>query len=254
MPSDVPPLGPDEVRRLVEVLKPVLSEGAVLVGGQALVAYTETFALEDGLTTTRDIDLVGDAHVVDECARLLNGRSYHAGLDDHTPHTGIVVFRDSAGHERQLDVLHDLYALTNAEVRSTALRIGEILVLHPLLALEDKVAQLGALRRDSLAVHQARVAARATRALADRLLADDTLPQEERGRAVHRLNTRVFKLALARSGLEAYCVYGVDVLEAAVLQHPLLPSLAPVLDYPRRKAAVAVRRRRRRRIVERRRD
>ena len=60
MPSELPPLDPEEFARILEKLDPVLSTGAaIIVGGQALVAYSGAFGVDGGHDTTRDLDLLG---------------------------------------------------------------------------------------------------------------------------------------------------------------------------------------------------
>lgn len=243
MPSETPPLDPEEFARILEKLDPVLSTGAaIIVGGQALVAYSAAFGLDGGPDTTRDLDLLGDRSVARRCAELLGGRARLATIDDHTPHVGLVLFTDSHGYPRQLDVLHDLFGVTGEHVRESAIEIGHVLVVHPLLALKDKVAQLGVLRVDAIVVAQTRLAARATRALSRLILDDESVAPPLRRREALRLNTRVYELAMSRAGVRVYADFAVDVLDALIDDHPLLPAKTLEIDIPTRRARVTAKR------------
>lgn len=249
MSPDLPPLDPIEATRILDALAPVLESGdAVVVGGQALVALTAALELEDGLTASRDIDLLGGEDVVRRCADLLSGELRIATMDDYTNHAGIVLFQDSQGHRRQLDVLHDLYGVRGAKVREGAIEIGAVLVLHPLHALQDKLAQLGVLRTDEIAINQTRIAIDAVRELSVAILNDASEPPGARVRQALRLNTAVFNAALSRDGIRAHIDYDLEPLDALVADHTLLPTKTKVLDFPLRRARVEMKRARLRRM------
>ena len=244
MPSDsVPDLDAQDAEWILGKLRPLLGSGeAVLVGGQALLAWASALAVPIGLETTIDIDLLGGRDVVLSAATLLDGKARLATIDDHTPHAGIVLFRDRRGHERQLDVLHDLFGATASEVRASAVTVGATLLLHPFTALKDKTAQLGTLRTDEHTIRQAKAAVALTRALAIVALDRDEESHAVRRRQALRTNTAVYGLALTRPGIRAKCDYGVDVLAALVHDHPLLSARTREIDIPRRRERVAANR------------
>jgi len=246
--SEVPPLDPAEASRILKVLEPVLDEEqAVLVGGQALIVLADELGLEEDLFTSQDLDFVGNRRVVARCADLLGGEAKYPDRFDNTPHTGIVLFRDSQGYRRQLDVLSSLFAISGEDVRQRAIPIGDVLVLHPLQALQDKVAGLGRLRSDEMATRQAGVAVAAVRQFVCLLLDHEDVSEGDRMRQAHRINRAVFDLACGADGIRAYESFGVDVLGAVVEDHPLIPEAARTKDYPRRRARVDAKRDRLRR-------
>lgn len=200
------------------------------------------FDLDDGLTTSRDIDVLGDVDVVRRCAEALDGRAIKAGPDDLPTNAGIVLYTDADGWERQLDVLFNLYGVSGTKARETAIFLGGVLVLHPLQALEDKLWQLQRLRSDDVAIQQTRVAVAATRAFTRGVLNSDEIPN--RRRQALKLNKAVFRLAESRPGLHAYAVHGIEVLDAVEVKHRLIPDLARTLEFPRRRRNLARKRNR----------
>lgn len=105
-----PPLRHEEVQRILGLLEPLSADRSiVLVGGQAVAFWTrflqerssEIAALAP--LTSKDIDFEGSARAVQRTADLLGGRMRLASMDDHTPNTGIVIFVDADGIEREID-------------------------------------------------------------------------------------------------------------------------------------------------------
>jgi hypothetical protein len=107
-----PPLTVADTTALLERLGPVV-EKIVLVGGQALHVWAETYRdsapeLRDQVFTSKDVDFFGDARVAAEVAQALGGDLHAPSGDDATPNAAIVSFTDGAGHRREIDFLHSL--------------------------------------------------------------------------------------------------------------------------------------------------
>ena len=75
---------------------------------------------------SKDIDFVGGQKIVKHVAVLLGGDVKLATMDDHaTPNSGVILFKDSEGYERQLDFLDAPAGLRMDDVLETA-RLFEV--------------------------------------------------------------------------------------------------------------------------------
>jgi hypothetical protein len=133
-----------------------LDRDLVLVGGQAVNFWAFVYEgrvpalARAGPFASRDVDFCGDRRTVRQCAQRLGGRARVSTLDDATPNSGTVVFVDSAGVQRSLDILSAPFGLAASEVRDTAIAV-DILddagnttgvrfhVVHPVLSMESRV-------------------------------------------------------------------------------------------------------------------
>jgi hypothetical protein len=69
------------------------------------------------------VDFCGDRRIVRPCAQRLGGRARVSTLDEATPNSGTVVFVDSKGVQRSLDILSAPFGLAASEVRDTAIAV-----------------------------------------------------------------------------------------------------------------------------------
>jgi hypothetical protein len=76
-----------------------------------------------GPFASRDVDFCGDRRTVRQCAQRLGGHARVSTLDDATPNSGTVVFVDSKGVQRSLDILSAPFGLAASEVRDTAIAV-----------------------------------------------------------------------------------------------------------------------------------
>lgn len=165
-------------------------------------------------------------------------------MDVITPNTAVASFLDRDGYTRELDFIAQPLGLDADDVRETAFEVSlavpdgtEVMfwVMHPERCLRSRVANLGLPeKRGPLAIGQLRVAVLIVRAFG-RWLLDEGVPV----RIVYRLNERIGELATRKPRSHvAYFEYGVDVLDALVVDERLAPvHLARRLPQIRRFAA-----------------
>jgi hypothetical protein len=245
--AEKPPLQPDEVRRILRELAPLSEDRRIiLIGGQAVAFWAAFFRLaepasEAALFTSRDIDFEGAAQSARRAGELLRGQVKVPEIDRHTPNTGLVVFEDSDGVEREMDFLLAPYGLTAREVRDTAIRLNvakpgspevPVWVMHPERCMESRVHNVvGLKQRGRIAIDQLRRAIVCAKEFS-RYLLDESGEEADRVRAVLRLNERIFKKCLTvRAFRDVFFDYGVDPFDA-VLVDERLPEQFRTRRYP----------------------
>ncbi len=258
--AEKPPLRPEEVRRILRELAPLSEDRRViLIGGQAVAFWAaflrvEARIAEAKLFTSRDIDFEGAAQSARRAGELLQGRVRVPDIDRHTPNTGLVVFRDADGIEREIDFLSAPYGLTARDVRDTAIRLnvgdptrGEVpfWVMHPERCMESRVYNDAGLRQTgTIAIDQLRRSVACANAFSRYLLDEDSGDGEDRVRTVLRLNERVFRKCLSvRAFRDVYFDHGVDPFDA-VLVDDRLPERFHTRRYPQMVEQIEDRRRR----------
>ena len=207
----------------------------VLVGGQALNVWAETYVKEEPALsrqapfTSKDIDFQGDHQAARVCADRLNGTSYLGTLDDHSVNTGVVVYVDHRGDKRKIDFIESPLGLKADEVRRLAIPFDVLdpngqptgtrfLVLHPVHCLESRVYNTTVLpdhdRPKDLA--QLRASILVARHFLKHLLVQGLT------RDVHRLNERIFCFCLNNlRGREVVARFGIDPFEAVLVDDRL---------------------------------
>ena len=230
-----PPLRPEEVRRILRDLKPLSEQRhIILVGGQAVAFWAAFFELEDPakeekLFTSKDIDFEGAARSVRKAGELLRGEVRLATIDEHTPNTGVVLFKDSDGEERTADFLSAPYGLDARDVRDSALKIMvsdpdgaeqvPVWIMHPERCMESRVYNVVGLKQSGqIAMDQLKRSVVCAREFSRQILDDTDLGEAERIRAVLRLNERIYRKCLHdRSFRAVYLDHGVDPFEAVLV-------------------------------------
>jgi hypothetical protein len=224
-------------------VRPILAKVAdlerdlVLVGGQAVNFWASRYEARapelarEAPFTSKDIDFCGDQRVVRLAAERLGGRPRVATFDDATPNSGTVVFVDSAGAKRTLDVVSAPFGLDADEVHATALCVDinddagaptgvSFYVMHPVLCMESRTHNVVGLA-GSYDTEQGKRQLRASIVCAReflRDLLDGRMDADEPVRAVLKLNERVFRFATAdRHAMELYRVKGIDPADALVV-------------------------------------
>lgn len=237
----------DVLRKLRELVETRL----VLLGGQALNYWAEWYMsrgateLEEGAPyTSKDIDFYGGPNEARECAALLGGKAKLATLDDASPNTGVVCFRDSEGEEREIDFLRSSYGLKPGEVQKWKFVVEidheeelRFLVLHPVVLMKSRLMAAADLPGydSEQKLHQLRAAIICAREfLREALDLGET-------RAVLKWNTRIFRLAQSREALLVYRRHGIDAFEAA-LEDERLPEKSLTEHFPRMRRVLAGRR------------
>ncbi len=165
-----------------------------------------------------------------------------ASMDDHTPNTGIVLFVDADGIEREIDFIDQPLGLQARDVRDTAVRLliptdepgGEVgvWVMHPERCMESRIYNAQILRKtDALAVSQLQASVLCAREWSRYMLDDD--PSPERVRAVLRINERVFRKCIHDLHFGAAEInLDIDPFRAVLAEHEALPPRFQDLRYP----------------------
>ena len=243
-----PPLRHEEVQRILGLLEPLSADRSiVLVGGQAVAFWTRFLGERSSdiaafaPLTSKDIDFEGNARAVQRTADLLGARMRLASMDDHTPNTGIVLFVDADGIERELDFIDQPLGLRSRDIRDTAVRLiiptneagreATVWVMHPERCMESRIYNAQILHKtDELAMRQLEVSIVCAREWSRYLLADDASP--ERARAVLRINERIFRKCMRDMHFRAAELgLGIDPFDA-VLVDQALPAQFRERRYP----------------------
>jgi hypothetical protein len=211
----------EEVWQLLGQLGGVAPQ-VVLVGGQALAFWAHYYRAKLPAVlipyVTLDVDFLGTSADAKAFAdRVPGARLYVPSLDDHTPSSGRVVARNILGRTLEVDFLHSMAGLSEADVRRNAIEIqdpsGKLLVrvMHPLYCLESRVKNLVLLpaKRDRFGVAQAQLAVRVLRKHIARVAND-----AQGVRRALKLVERVGEIASSEPGKRCYVEHKVDVLKA----------------------------------------
>ncbi|HTB50259.1 MAG TPA: hypothetical protein VK701_04720 [Solirubrobacteraceae bacterium] len=244
-----PPLPEEEVARILGLLEPLsVDRSIVLVGGQAVTFWTRFLGEHSSEVgslapmASKDIDFEGSARTVRRAAELLTARMRLASMDDHTPSTGIVLFLDADGIEREIDFIDQPLGLRARDVRDTAVRLlvptresgGEVgvWVMHPERCMESRIYNAQVLgKTNALALRQLQASILCAREWSRYLLDDD--PSPERVRAVLRINERVFRKCIHDMHFRAAeTVLDVNLFQAVLVEHEALPSRFHEVRYP----------------------
>lgn len=256
---------------MLGLLEPLARDRSiVLVGGQA-VAFWSRFlrgtsndpALAQPLTS-KDIDFEGSSRAVRQAAGLLAGRARMPGLDHHTPNTGIVLFVDGDGIQREVDFVYEPLGLRARDVRDTAVQLlvpggdrnGEvpIWIMHPERCMESRIYNAQVLgKTGALAMRQLRASIACAREWSRFLLDEDPSRLAERVRAVLRINERVFRKSIKDQHFRSAALdLGVEPFDALLAGDDRLPSQFRERRFPQMQLQVEDRRARDRRARARR--
>jgi hypothetical protein len=236
--AEKPPLRPEEVERILRELEPLSRDRRiVLIGGQAVAFWAAFFELEEPsarekLFTSKDIDFEGASRTAREAADLLGGEARIPEMDHHTPNTGIVLFQDADGIQRELDFLGSPLGLRAQDVRDTAveMRVSNpegpsvpIWVMHPERCMESRICNVMDLGQSGpIAMEQLRQSITCTREYSKRILQLRSIEKKDRIRAVLRLNERIFRRCHRdRRFRDIVLDHGVDPFEAVLLDSRL---------------------------------
>jgi len=205
---------PRQIRPLLEALS---YSDAVIVGGQAINLWSETYAKDEEPWislrpfTSRDLDALGSAAALVECSRHVQGEALFPQPGQKTVNTGklTVVIE---GQPVDADFLSEVKGLNNQEIRQTAKVMAwnelRLRLLHPILCVESKTVNLMRIEQEP-EERQDKKHLRLALANAREFLAEQT-----RNPATHpvlvRWAQRLRSLANDQLGLEAAQIHGID--------------------------------------------
>jgi hypothetical protein len=232
--DDPPP--PLSFRDIIRVLQRLQGLEVVLVGGQAVNHWAEHY-LRQGRAldlepvapfTSEDIDFKARRALVAECAQRLGGTAKLPTLDDSTVNSGIVIFKDDGGYQRQIDMLATIGGLDEDDVEKSARSVaplGEddplrVRVLHPERSMESRahnIVKLGG-RYDSEHGHNQ---FRASVSCAREYMLDLLDLGEDGVRAALNHAERVYKFVVSPLGLDVFERTGIDPFQAVAVDDRL---------------------------------
>lgn len=251
--SELPPLSLDEAERIISRIAPAVDEHRlVLIGGQALALWRAQLAAylpaKEHTVASRDIDFQGPRDALRNLAALLGGSARPTRSGERTLHAGLVVFRDSAGHERQLDVLSQPYGLRGESVAKNAPDLqlvgppGQVTVyvMHPVDVLRSRVANSTLPNKQTTRADEQLAAAVAIVPAYGRMLLDHGADP----RLVTNMNEAVFGLAHHNHQAIRLYLSGKADVAVAVLDDSRLPEAHRTVRLPQLRAQLATERER----------
>jgi hypothetical protein len=195
----------------------------VLVGGQAIETWGNFFQVSpptgDQAPLTEDTDFLGNRDDAKWLCKLLGKGETELILAkdfDPSPNSAIAYLQRPDGRILLIDFLHAIVGVTNEDIGKTAVRITvagcELKVLHPLLCLKSRLANLEKLstKRNTNGIMQAQWAINIVHAYLLNLLDRKDVAQRD----LIRQFTDVTELAEYGSGPYCFRNFGLDPLKA----------------------------------------
>jgi hypothetical protein len=200
------------------------SQGAVLVGGQALAFWIARFRIDISRGprpyVSADVDFLGFREHVAAFAAAIRGAAVYPPKRGSTALQGVVTKKSARGGGVEVDVLHKIVGLDANAVRRRALEVTHprdatlrFLVMDPVDCLASRIENLRQLadKKDDVSVWQAEKAILVCRAYVSELI------REASEHKAIKVATALFGLAGSAAGLQAHARYGLDLLEAIPL-------------------------------------
>ena len=224
----------------------------VLVGGQAIEIWGNFFKIlpptGDQAPLTEDTDFLGDRHDAKWLCKLLGRGETELVVAkdfDPSPNSAIAYLKRPDGRILLIDFLHGIVGVSNQEICKTAVRVTvagcELQVLHPLLCLKSRLANLESLstKRNTNGIMQAQWAINIVHAYLLNLLDREGVAQRD----LIRQFTDVSELAEYGSGPYCYRNFGLDPLKAITQEMvDRVGSRFVDEDWPRRVARITAKR------------
>ena len=211
---------PADLQLLLEAVQRLPNpESIILVGGQALDAWILSFRIpippHEGDYLTADADFLGGKVEAQIIADYLQGTSRVPNMDDHTVNTALIEFTGSDGKTLQIDMLAGVLGLSNEDARKLAVPMEiipgspSVLILHPLLVLRSRCANLEILsvKRTNNGITQARVACAVAKKYVEACLSEPTRRREALDAA-----KMIADLAKSGAGLFVWTNWKIDVM------------------------------------------
>lgn len=149
------------VYRIAQIL--TLSDGAFIVGGQALNIWAERYSSVDELAyfgpyTSKDIDYFGQREAAEKLAEQIGGRLRIPAMDDATPQSAIVEATID-GYAIEIDFLTHVLGVDDTALKKAAVNIVlqvitaegpgilKVPIMHPFHCLQSRIANVVTLHR-----------------------------------------------------------------------------------------------------------
>lgn len=198
-----------------------VSDGAVLIGGQALAFWVAYLGVPippgPRAFISADADFLGSAQHAEGFSRAIGGRAEYPSRRQLTALQGMVTKRTKGGERIVVDVLHSVVGIDAEGVRRRALDVSHpgdprlrFRVMSPIDCLVSRLENLRQLadRQNAVGVWQADLGIAVCRAYVEKLIA---LGDE---RQAIRAATRILGIAGAAPGLQAFRRHGLEPLAA----------------------------------------
>ena len=208
---------------LLQLLR--VSDGAILIGGQALAFWVGYFriAVAEGLRRfiSGDADFLGFRWHVEAFSLALGGRAAYPSKRAITALYGVVMKQTIAGERMGVDVLHAVVGIAAEDVRKRALDVhhpndasARFKVMEPIDCMVSRFENLRTLadKQNEVGVWQARISVAVCRAHLKNLI---TLGDE---RQAIRAANRIFAVAGAAAGLQAFGKHDIDLLDGIPIE------------------------------------
>ena len=145
----------EEAAALFEKLPQETLDKLVLIGGQALLVWTELYLI-DKLTgyqfecvASDDIDFLASKATIAACAICWNGQPKYPSMEDSTPNSGIILLNEGT-EQKSVEFLQQVYGIRSDEVHRyadvlnfpTSSEPKLVKVLSPPLCLKSRISNL----------------------------------------------------------------------------------------------------------------
>lgn len=198
----------------------VVGEGAVLVGGQALMMWAAIYDIkpetDDGsVVVTSDADFLGNKTHVENLARKMHGTPMYPPKYGISALTGTVRIDVGPDEHIIIDVIHSIVGLASDEVRKRAFSGGstDCLVMHPVDVLQSRVSNISKLteKRTPESLGQAKLALRVVAAYIEGTARDQ---DPDIAKLAMDAAERVTAIAKSSAGKVVAKEYGLSFLSA----------------------------------------
>lgn len=222
---------------------------AVLVGGQALVVWSNVLGIKPSGPldpyVTSDIDFLGTRKVAEELGKRLHTNVLAPPADDHVQvNSAVLLLGDKKSGQVIVDFLNAVVGLDSEKLKERAQEIEAFgttfKVMHPVDCLVSRIANLRSLpdKRNDAGIAQAKLAVQIVRAFISGVIRD--------GNERHALDLANFveRLAAKAQTAQVSAQYGIDVMESIPVGE--MPQAYREKQWPRAEARVGRRLKRQR--------
>jgi hypothetical protein len=217
----------------------------ILIGGQALYLWASRYLIDEmtleefAHVTSFDLDFLGKKVAIEQCAEAWGGTFKLPGFDDFTPQSGKIALEDEDGHPVSIDFLGKVDGISDSDLLkgldliplSYNENVVEVPLLSPPLCLQARI--YNALHRGYSDARHAREIVRVALAIKATKYYISELLEAGRVRPGLKILKYLKKIMLSQDARRLYRDYGISVLDAINLEHPMWPDAFREHQYPR---------------------